>query len=86
MEYRGHKLDGITMKIGHAHLLLAGDDGGYSHIELYIEDLRLIYRAMVNNAWNASESTFKASMALADGIERMLHDCGFHVFEDEMED
>lgn len=84
MEYRYHK-KADTWPIGHVHMTLIGD-GGYAVMELPIEDLRLIYRAMVNNAWNASESTFKASIALADGIERMLHDCGYHVFEDEKED
>lgn len=84
MEYRYHKKP-YTLPIGHVHMTLIGD-GGYSVMEFPIEYLRLIYRAMVNNAWNASESTFKASMELADGIERMLHDCGFHVFEDEKEE
>lgn len=84
MEYRYYKKV-FTMPMNHVHVTLAGTDG-YAHMELPIEDLRLIYRAMVNNAWNASESTFKASMSLADGIERMLHDCGYHVFEDEKED
>lgn len=84
MEYRYHKKLS-TLPLNHVHMTLLGD-GGYAVMEFPIEDLRLIYRAMVNNAWNASESTFKASMALADGIERMLHDCGYHVFEDDKEE
>lgn len=83
MEYKGHK-NYIAMKIGHAHLLLAGNDGVYSHIDLSIEDLRLIHTALVNTAWSTYRHTpFKSMVSLAEGIERMLRDCGFDVLEDD---
>jgi len=50
-----------------------------------IEDLRIIYRALVTYMWSV-ESSFKESVSLADCIEKMIHDCGYHVFEDEKEE
>lgn len=83
MEYSIHKTD-FTLDLDSVHIILPGDSG-VSDMSFHIEDLRIIYRALVTYMWSV-ESSFKESLSLADCIERMLHDCGYHVFEDEKEE